>query len=124
MNDRLKRQIGQLPTSALALLAVVVAGCAGSYFLLTSHAATPTVAVEPESGTVTASTVDDATASGGRAVKFAAAASDVDEKCSQLTNLKFCDDFDGTTGTYPDSSKWNVYSSGSSWGSQCWRKTP
>lgn len=45
-------------------------------------------------------------------------------KCNEFTNLKFCDDFDGVAGSEPDSTKWHVFSSGSSWGSQCWTKKP
>ncbi len=49
---------------------------------------------------------------------------EISKKCSQLSNLKFCDDFDGTTGAAPDSTRWNVFKSGSSWGSQCWTSKP
>lgn len=38
--------------------------------------------------------------------------------------LVFDDEFNGAAGTLPDSSKWNIFSSGSSWGSQCWKKDP
>ncbi len=52
------------------------------------------------------------------------ASSDVARKCSELSDLKFCDDFDGTSGTPPNSTKWRVFNSGSSWGSQCWSNKP
>ncbi len=49
---------------------------------------------------------------------------EITKKCSQLSDLKFCDDFDGASGGAPDSTKWNVFKSGSSWGSQCWTNRP
>lgn len=51
---------------------VVTFGGLGTALLLTSHAATPTASLEAENGAVSsaASNVADATASGGRAVKF------------------------------------------------------
>lgn len=52
------------------------------------------------------------------------ASSDITKKCSELSDLKFCDDFDGTPGTPPSSTKWRVFSGGSSWGSQCWSNKP
>lgn len=48
----------------------------------------------------------------------------IDKKCSELSELKFCDDFDGASGSAPDSTKWRVFNSGSSWGSQCWTNKP
>jgi len=54
---------------------VLVFGLAGSFLLVSSHAATPAQRAEAENGTATvAAAVSDATASGGQAVKFAAAA--------------------------------------------------
>lgn len=49
---------------------------------------------------------------------------DITKKCSELSDLKFCDDFDGASGSLPDSTKWNVFKSGSSWGSHCWTNKP
>ena len=110
-------------SGAIVALAFAIVG---TVLLFSSHAATPT-AVEPENGTLTTATsVTDSTASGGKAVKFGSgtAVDDTNKKCSQITGLKFCDDFDTSAGTYPDSTKWNVFASGSSWGSQCWQKNP
>lgn len=58
------------------LLVVCVFGAVGYILLKTSHAATPYVSAEAESGALStpATTVSDATASGGEAVGFAAAA--------------------------------------------------
>jgi hypothetical protein len=60
----------------LAAVAITF-GVIGSVVLFTSHAATPAVSVETESGTVgsPAASLSDTTASGGSAVKFKAAAS-------------------------------------------------
>lgn len=62
---------------AFSVFAVAsVFGFVGLLKLLTSHAATPTASIEPEDGTLSGGTnrVADATASGGNAVKFTAAA--------------------------------------------------
>lgn len=40
------------------------------------------------------------------------------------TNLKFCDDFTGSTGSKPDSSKWDVMSGASGWGVECFTESP
>ncbi|HMS50000.1 MAG TPA: glycoside hydrolase family 16 protein [Candidatus Saccharibacteria bacterium] len=50
--------------------------------------------------------------------------SDFNKKCSELSHLKFCDDFDGPAGSLPDNAKWRVFKSGSSWGAQCWTAKP
>lgn len=107
-----------------AILSVLVIALVGFSLLMISRASGFSVSVEPEQSTKSGvSTLTDATASNGQAIQFSTAAN-AGLKCSQLTNLKFCDDFDGAAGTYPDSTKWNVFTSGSSWGSQCWKKTP
>lgn len=92
--------------------------------LLSVRAASNSAAIQPESGLSSSNIklVDDPTASNGKAVQFASTTSA--GTCSTIANLKFCDDFNGASGQYPDSTKWNVYSSGSSWGSQCWKKDP
>ncbi|HET6924617.1 MAG TPA: hypothetical protein VFH39_02195 [Candidatus Saccharimonadales bacterium] len=69
--------IRQLPSGGISMLAAVfLIGAVGSYYLFTTHAATPTASVQTESGTVTspALTVGDTSASGSHAVKFAKAA--------------------------------------------------
>jgi hypothetical protein len=57
---------------ALPALVVVLIGIIGVNFLLMSHAATPALSVEPETGTLSgnAALVTDAAASGTRAVQF------------------------------------------------------
>ncbi|HEX8390358.1 MAG TPA: glycoside hydrolase family 16 protein [Candidatus Saccharimonadales bacterium] len=95
--------------------------------LVVTRAAVSTASFEAEAGTITgggAAKVADSSASGGNAVKFASATVVGGQKCSQLTNIKFCDDFDGAAGGAPDSTKWSVLSTGSSWGAQCWKNTP
>jgi hypothetical protein len=68
LKNFLKRQ--SVFTKALSILAFVVVG---SVFLMISRAATPSIAVEPEKGTLTApaKTLADASASGASAVQFA-----------------------------------------------------
>jgi hypothetical protein len=68
-------KLRKVPKYIRALLVVAVCGAAGTYFLVTSHASTPTASVEAESGTVSsaASTVTDSTASANSAVKFGSA---------------------------------------------------
>lgn len=106
--------------NAVLLIAVI-----GIVSLLTVRAAPYSSIIEPEAG-VRSNNVqlitNDSSASGNSAVKFASLNSS--DKCPQIPNLKFCDDFDGAAGSYPDSSKWNVFQSGSSWGSHCWKKSP
>lgn len=116
MNNKalIKRSSIILAVFITAILGAVVVG-----------QATPSSSVEAENSVLSnAAVVNDNTASGGKAVRFGNDSSIHDKKCSELTNLKFCDDFDGTVNTYPDNSKWNVFASGSSWGSQCWKKSP
>jgi beta-glucanase (GH16 family) len=57
---------------ALAIVVVGI-GCIGAYMQLRSHAATPVVSAEPETGTVStpAASIADTSASNGRAVNFA-----------------------------------------------------
>ncbi len=43
--------------------------------------------------------------------------------CSD-TNLKFCDDFTGSAGSMPDSSKWSVLTGASGWGVECFTNSP
>lgn len=67
--------VSGLSTRTATLIGVlVISGLVGSYLLLTSHAATPALSVEPEVGTkaAPATVVTDTTASAGKAVKFAA----------------------------------------------------
>lgn len=94
----------------------------GSSFLILTKAATPALGVEPESGTISGSAklVSDGTASGGSAVQFSAAVVGGGQKCADLTNLYFCDDFDSPANTAPDSTKWRILG-GSSWGGQCFK---
>lgn len=105
----------------------VVVGLVGVLAIILSRAATPTVNFEAESASLSGvNRVSDTNASGGSALQFVAqgGAGDITKKCSQLSNLKFCDDFDTAANTLPDSTKWNVFGSGSSWGGQCWKKIP
>ncbi len=97
--------------------AVITSGIA---LLTLSHAASSTKSLEAEKGTSSqsVSTLSNTTASGGSAVKFVKSTSQ--PKCGQLTNLKFCDDFDGATGTAPDSTKWRILTY-SAWGGQCYK---
>lgn len=95
----------------------------GITLVLMTYAATFSVTIEPEVSAPSDIVYSDSSASGGKMVKFGAP-SGLNQKCSSLSNLKFCDDFDGPAGTLPDSTKWNVFASGSSWGSQCWKKKP
>lgn len=111
---------------SVVVFAIVVMGAT---FLVSSRAATFSVGFEAENGTKTGvATITDSLASAGSATQFGTATGSdplgVSKKCSQLTNLKFCDDFDGAVGSYPDNAKWNVFQSGSSWGSHCWKKSP
>lgn len=104
------------------MLAAVVLGF---MFLISARAAQFSLGFEAEAGSRTGNIGilnGDSSASGGSAIQFATLAQG--DKCANISNLKFCDDFDGAAGTYPDSSKWNVFQSGSSWGSHCWKKSP
>jgi hypothetical protein len=120
-----KRELGRLGRASwrfIVPIAVIIIGCAT---LLLTRAAQITANIETETGN-RSSNVQlvsyDNSASGNSAVRFASQTASA-EKCPQLSNLKFCDDFDGTSGTYPDNSKWNVFQSGSSW-AHCWKKSP
>lgn len=71
IRPRLRKRVSLVPgfvpfASVFALLGIVL--------LLNTHAATPTASIEPENAAITspASTVSDASASGGAAIKFAA----------------------------------------------------
>jgi hypothetical protein len=59
----------------VVILGIVIFAATGAAILYSSHASTPTASVEPESGTLAASScqvkVTDATASGGKALKYA-----------------------------------------------------
>lgn len=117
----------KLTTSGRTKVVIVLIGVMGLLFVVYSQAASFSIGLEPESGSISGNINlmnNDASASGGSAIQFATQTNSNDKKCAQLTNLKFCDDFDGNTGTYPDNSKWNVFTQGSSWGSHCWQKTP
>lgn len=101
--------------SAVGVLGLVISGAASS----------GTYSETENANLVDATVIDDSSASNGEAVVFGdTTPPGTDTKCADLTNLKFCDDFDGAANTYPDSSKWNVFTSGSSWGSHCWKKAP
>lgn len=69
------RPFRQLPRDNV-FVAMLLFAVLGSYFILAGRAASPVVSVEPESGAVSGSAkvTDDANASGGRAITFAAAA--------------------------------------------------
>lgn len=102
------------------LIVLILLVLCGITLVIVSKAATTAVGLEPESGTVisNASVTNDQTASNVKAIKFSAPNND--PKCSSLSNLKFCDDFDGAANSAPDSSKWSVLT-GSSWGGHCFR---
>lgn len=106
------------------LMIVVATAIVGVIIIVVSHAATSTVDIEPESGAASpnALPINDGAASKGKAIKFTAA-TNTDPKCSNLSNLTFCDDFDGAAGTAPDSTKWHVLT-GSSWGGHCFKNLP
>lgn len=72
-------------------LYIIGFGIIGGIVIIFSHAATSSSAIEPESGTLSGnvSLVTDATASGGSAVKFQAAASSNTGRC-QHTATKVC----------------------------------
>jgi len=73
MGKRLEALTRKLSANRLILVIfIIVFGGVGGWFLVTSHAATPTASVEPENGLLAsgASTVHDSTASGSDAVKF------------------------------------------------------
>ncbi len=102
-------------TAVLSALVIV-----GLISLMATRAATSTTSLEAENGIVTNATkIDDSEASGLKAVKFAGAISTA-PNCSNLSNLKFCDDFDGPVNAVPDTSKWHILT-GSSWGGHCFR---
>ncbi len=72
-NRSLLAQLRRLPSNSLGLvLVIVVFGGLGSYLLLSSHAATPVGSIESENGTISsaASSVNDTSASAGKAIKF------------------------------------------------------
>lgn len=95
----------------------------GVIALSISRAAVPSISIEAEAGNPgsIARTIIDGSASNNSAIKFVDNNANTNKKCSELTNIAFCDDFDGAANTAPDSTKWNVFNSGSSWGGQCWR---
>lgn len=106
----------------IIVFALIVIGVA---ILSQSRAAIPVASFEVEDGTksTNALKVPIASASNGNALKFSIPATG-EPKCATLTNLQFWDDFDGPVNTAPDSTKWNVFTSGSSWGGQCWTNKP
>lgn len=120
MSDSSRRRVGFI--AGFAVL-VGLAGWIGPNLL---RAEVPVYQIQPENGQVSkAEVITDNSASGGEATKFASAGTgSTGTKCANISNLQFCDDFDGAVNTYPDSSKWNIFTSGSSWGSQCWKKDP
>lgn len=67
----------KLTQKSMLVYAVLIVASIGTLALLVTHAATPTASFEPESATLSskAASVNDASASGGKAVRFAAAAS-------------------------------------------------
>lgn len=103
----------------VVLLFVTVPGIA---LLVFARASVSTVAIEAENGSKTANigSINGDTASNGSAIKFAKPSSALGQKCNQLTNLKFCDDFDSAAGTAPDSTKWRILTY-SAWGGQCYK---
>jgi len=89
VNKKLQAALSDISPHAISVVVVIVlGGLVGSYFLTSSHAATPTVARETESGTVSsaASQINDTTASGGAAVKFSSGASSGGGGGGTLTN--------------------------------------
>ena len=123
MKKRMLVRIRKDSWRIIILIFVIVIGCVT---LLITKAAQSSASIEAEAGIRSSSVQsipNDISASGNSAVRFASQTVS-GEKCQQLSNLKFCDDFDGASGTYPDNSKWNVFQSGSSWGSHCWKKSP
>lgn len=109
---------------SIVLIFVILFAVVGAVLLLTIQAATPSISLESEDGTVTASAekISDASASGGEAVQFKKTA-DTTNACS-VPNLKFCDDFNGAAGSAIDSSKWKIMNGASSWGVECWTNSP
>lgn len=88
---------------AVALAIVLSIGIFGLWHIVASRAATPFVAAEPESGTISgASVISDASASNSKAVRFVASSSDTAKPGYQLT---FSDEFNGTS---LDTSRWNT----------------
>lgn len=89
--------------------------------LILTMAASSTIPIQADAGVAQngASSVSAAGASNGRAIKFSAVVPP-ESTCATLTNLTFCDDFNGATNTAPDSSKWHVLT-GSSWGGHCFK---
>lgn len=69
-----------------AIVAIFVVSCAGTILYFTSRAATPSISLEPEKGTVglAATVADDAAASNGKAVKFGSAGNQKPLPLSQL----------------------------------------
>ncbi|HET6925136.1 MAG TPA: hypothetical protein VFH39_04865, partial [Candidatus Saccharimonadales bacterium] len=65
-------RLQRLPHLSTLLSFVLIFGLIGTAWLLHSHASTPAVAVQPESGSVAspATVVNDPTAGGGKAVRF------------------------------------------------------
>ncbi|MCA9325555.1 glycoside hydrolase family 16 protein [Candidatus Saccharibacteria bacterium] len=125
LREKIKGIRMQGTTRQITLAACVIAfGFVGYYLLSITRAAPVTFSSEAETGTLSANAtqVSDSQASGGSAVKFTAGTSS-EPKCADLTNLVFCDDFDGAANTAPDSSKWHILS-GSSWGGQCFKNLP
>ncbi|MBC7581881.1 glycoside hydrolase family 16 protein [Aeromicrobium sp.] len=105
------------------ILFALVFALLGCSLLILATAATPVASIEPEAGTLgSGATITNATsASSGKAIKFSAASTGQGgNKCADLTNLAFCDDFDTAANTAPDSTKWRILG-GSSWGGQCFK---
>ena len=94
--------------SRIIVIFTVLFALLGATLLIISKAATPVFSVEPENGTIQspATSINDATASGAKVVKFASTTSSGDPKPvgygqtngpSGTWNLKLNDNFDGTT---------------------------
>ncbi len=81
--------LGMARKSWLAVMLVIVAfGGLGAALLVSSHAATPTAAIEVEAGTITASKLSDTTASGNLVVKFNPVSTGTGTVCSSTTTVK------------------------------------
>ena len=104
------KNIRSLMVKNKLVLFVVFFAAIASTILIVSHAAVPTVSVEPENGALAtqATLVNDSAASGGKAVQFKAASS-VDPRCASggsflWSNLESCG-WAGPSNTGPDLSQ-------------------
>ncbi len=127
MTSKKHRPLKNLKAGKKHLLVVLLIAIIGVALLVATRASSFSVSLEPENGSKSpiVRTVDDGTASGGRAVQFAGTPPPGGgQECADLTNLKFCEDFDGVAGSYPNSANFGVVDNESNWGVQCFKKNP